>query len=245
MRRLLFLILIALAATTSTAQARPASDGTPLTARQADRLARALYTDYLEGGARLRVSLPARTGAPRVLAGRIDWHTHLASASLTHPGAPGELPRTLLWSPSAVLETGVPGLRLAAATTSHPQARYVASPLNPSAAGLDSVLALLNGLAATKPENALLLQQGKARYLGIGTIAGKRFERYRSGSLTLWLASDGTIRHVSAFVNSYASPVGIDLLEHARQAIGVPAKASVVAITAVPALKGQLARTLR
>ena len=135
----------------------------------------------------------------------------------------------------------VPGLRLAAATTSHPQARYVASPLNPSAAGLDSVLALLNGLAATKPENALLLQQGKARYLGLGTIAGKRFERYRSGSLTLWLASDGTIRHVSAFVNSYASPVGIDLLEHARQAIGVPTKASVVAITAVPALKGQLA----
>ena len=51
---------------------------------------------------------------------------------------------------------------------------------------------------------------GLRRYLGFGTLSGKRFERYRSGSLTLWLASDGAIRHVSASVNSYAIPVCID-----------------------------------
>jgi hypothetical protein len=245
MRRLLGVALVALAAVAPAAQARPAADGTPLTPHQADRLSRALYADYVKGGARLRVSLPALRGSARVLAGRIDWHAHLATAALTHPGTPGEPARTLLWSPSAVLETGVPGLRIAAAAVGHPQARYVASALAPSSAGLDSVLALLNGLAATKPENALLLQQGKSRYLGLATIDRARCETYRSGSLTIWLAPDGAIRRVAAYVNSYAKPVRIDLLAHARQTIGIPTKAAVVSITLVPTLKGNLARDLR
>ena len=243
--RLLAALLVALALAPALALARPGGDGSPLTAHQADRLSRALYLDYVAGGARLRVSLPARSGSSRLLTGRIDWHAHLAAASLTHPGSPQEPLRTLLWSPSAVLETGVPGLRLAASLTDRPRARYVASPLAPASSGFDSVLALLNGLAATKPENALLLRQGTARYLGLRTIGGKRCETYRSGSLTLSLEAGGAIRRVSAFVNSYAKPVEIDLLAHARQPITVPAKAAVVALTAVPALKGSLARELR
>ena len=243
--RLLAILLVALTPAPSLALARPAGEGTPLTAQQADRLSRALYLDYVARGARLRVSLPARSGAARLLTGRIDWHAHLAAGSLTHPGSPREARRTLLWSPSAVLETGVPGLRLAAALTDRPKARYVASPLTPASSGLDSVLALLNGLAATKPENALLLQQGSARFLGIRTIGGRRCETYRSGSLTLSLEAGGAIRRVSALVNSYATPVEIDLLAHGRQSIAVPGKETVVALTAVPSLKGALARELR
>ena len=219
--------------------------GTPLTPEQAGRLSGALYRDYLQSGARLQVEIPARSGTPRRLSGRIDWHLHLATATLNRPLAPSEAARMLLWSPSTVLEGGVPGLASAVRAAGHPGAVWVASRLTPTTSAFDSVLALLNGLASTKPENPLLLQQGKARYLGLSPIDGRRLEGYRSGSLTFWLSADGTIRRVSARVNAYGRPVQIDLLHHGRERIPVPAKAAVVAITAVPLLQSRLARTLR
>ena len=223
----------------------PVVDPKPLNGKQAVRLANALYRNYTAGGAHFAAGVPARRGGVRVLQGAISWKLHVASAVYEGLAGTSEKPRRIVWSPSLVVESGVPGLAPAARKARRAGVHFVARPLDPQSSGFDSVLALVNGFAATRPENPLLLQQGKARYLGKELIGGVVCERYSFGKLTFWLDSVGDARRIAAQVLAYPQLVVFDFPDHHLATIGVPRKFDVVPLTAVPQLKGKLARDLR
>lgn len=159
-RRTVLLSLVSLPALTACSAAddpKPAAPR-PLTAGEADRLALARFTAYRRGTGEVTATIPSR-GRTITLTGRVDWRRHRGYAEI-HDDAGPPARELVHWTPHhvAALPRWTGGL-----PDRPPASGWEVHPLPPHGSALDSVLLLLLGLGADRPDNAQLLARSDAR----------------------------------------------------------------------------------
>ena len=185
----LFLVAV-LAATLSACSAGLSEAGEPLTAQQAEELAAARFRVYTAGPFTVSVEFGEPEGVDHATASlTVDPEAHRAW---------GEVRR------------GPEGLAIAEEVLATPGALVVqrdgawrASELSTAA---QLALRAVFTLVSDRPENATLLRQSDAAFLGSVAVDGERFSGYRlpssgeSGSsrARIWLAADGSLHRLDA-----------------------------------------------
>lgn len=135
--------------------------GLPLTSGQAERLAVARFRNYSAGTMPVSISIPGAT--PALVDALVDFRKHVGFGSLTVSPAGGRAETIrIAWSFDKVAYATP-----LVTDTSQWQTRPMGDqPI------LDTPLLIVLNLAADRPDNAQLLQQSSARWLGSGTEGG-------------------------------------------------------------------------
>ncbi|SDM76195.1 hypothetical protein [Allokutzneria albata] len=188
----------------------------PLSAVEAERLAMIRYTAYEAKILGVRARVPAPGGA-LVLDGRVDVAEHVGYATLRTEGRDDDASAGLLqWSLGKVAFNGT---RSAAPVDPPPVEGWQLRPMQTSGSELDGVLRLVLNLGSDRPENAQLLQQSTARWVGSEDVRGKRvdvFEGPRASGggsrLKYWVDGDGRLHRVQARMGENQEPAVVDLV---------------------------------
>ena len=188
----------------------------PLSTVEAERLAMIRYTAYESKILGLRARVPTPGGA-LVLDGRVDVAEHVGYATLRTEGRDDDASTGLLqWSLGKVAFNGK---RSVAPIDPPPLEGWQLRPMQTSGSELDGVLRLLLNLGADRPENAQLLRQSTARWVGSEDVRGKRvdvFEGPRAAGgearLKYWVDGDGRLHRVQARMGESQEPAVVDLV---------------------------------
>ena len=151
----------------------PVPEATPdderaITSEEAQRLAVVRFRNYDAGARSIRAEYAA-DGHDVSLDGWFDYASHTGFAVVSADGRPSD---AVAWDAQTVAIDPVPP------TSTHPAAPptsvegWGAGPLDPQGSELETVLAVLAGLGADRPENPLLLEQSDARRLREDEIDG-------------------------------------------------------------------------
>lgn len=159
--------------------AAPADSSTPraLTADEADTFAAVRLNNYRREVVPFEIDVPV-DGNEVSLVGRADMREHLAIAGGTSTPSTGGSPAyaTFAWNLArmAVVDTGAaPTQEQLAQARKVPVDSWQLHDIESSTEPLDSVARVLLNLALDRTDNAQLLQQNGAQYLGDTTVDGK------------------------------------------------------------------------
>jgi hypothetical protein len=182
----------------------PKAEGRPITSDEANRLAVMRYRNYQGTGVHFHTSV-AGTGGALTVDGVVDYHRSLGLAQVSGLGSSFTFEwdhQQLAACPGAATQTTVPA--------DLPTAKAAIRPLNTSATAVDAVLALMLARGLDRPDNAQLLQQSGARWLGHDTIDGVAYDVLTgptqtgapagstSDTLRYWISADGHLGRVDA-----------------------------------------------
>ncbi len=199
--------------------------GAPLTLAQATTLAQTLFENYDRGGASIEATIPYGPAATFRFTGDVDWREHRGHGQLETVFADSRPSQTteVTWTRDAVAITDPQG------TTTHA--------LDPQASPLDRVLAFVDSLESDRPENAQLLQQGDARFLGSEGDGAAAVDRFRAGArTTYWVRrEDGRMVRVEAAFNGFAGPVVIEVRDPGPRSVALPPALATVGTGPAPA----------
>lgn len=156
----------------------------PVTSEEAGRLASTLFNNFDTGGATFELTARFGDGSTATLAGEMDWTDHLGHADVRGDGPVAGLTE-VFWTDPEVLERR-PALDSDLAKLRTPAPLYVSRPVNPADNRLDSLLAVVVGLAAEQRENPLLVQQSGATWLRVDEVRGTAVDVIRSGENTVF-----------------------------------------------------------
>ncbi|MFB9908722.1 hypothetical protein [Allokutzneria oryzae] len=186
---------------------------------EAERLALFRYTAYESKVLGVHARVPAPGGA-LVLDGRVDVAEHVGYVTLRTEGRDDDASAGLLqWGATAVAFNGT---RSAAPIDPPPAEGWRLRPIQPTGSELDGVLRMLLNLGADRPENAQLLQQSSARWVGSEELGGRRVDVFEGpkpstatqggpSRLRYWVDGDGRLHRVQARMGERQEPAVIDL----------------------------------
>ncbi|WP_433676708.1 hypothetical protein [Microbacterium gorillae] len=155
-------------------------DPQPLTAPQADELAAMPFKNYQAGITAFSGQVLGGENGDLMLAGWIDFTAGTGYAQATPPNA---APILIVWDGTLIAFLDVTGSRLTDTTPPLPPTAgaWQVSTFDAGVSELTRMLAALLLLSADRPDNASLLRQGGARYLGEDRVAGGIAQRFSGG----------------------------------------------------------------
>lgn len=187
-----------------------------LTSQEADRLAITRFRNYEAGGRAVTITVPGTAGN-LVITGSIDYRTKLAYGVVHGTGRDTSSDGLIEWTATSVLVdpmTNTPPT----APTIPPATGWYSRQLQKTGSSVDSSLLIALNLGSDRPDNAQLLPQNGATWIGRDQLAGHQVDimtgptaaRGTSGpgavgaasTVRYWIGSDGTMYRVEADVAS-------------------------------------------
>lgn len=192
-----------------------------LTDAQALRASQMLYRNHLLGGATLQVSALYPPDLSVTLRGAVDWSDRAVRLVVT-TSRPGSAPRSQL-----VVVVGATVFTNESATAAD-AGRWSSRPIAVAARPLDRLCRLVLALAAVKPDNPTLLQEGDLRFDRHEVVRGMDadvFSVARKG-MSYWVSrKGGRLLRVRGTLPGFAGPAVIDLLHPRAEHIVAPSAA--------------------
>ena len=189
-----------------------------LTPDEANRLAITRFRNYQAGGRAVTITVP-NTGGGLVVTGSVDYRAKLGYGVVHGTGRDTSSDGLIQWTTTTVLVHPMANTP-ASAPAAPPASGWFSRPLQPSGSSLDSSLAIALSLGADRPDNAELLPQNGATWVGQDQVGGHQVDvmtgpRTHSasgaaGEVRYWIDPAGTLRRVRAGVASEPQPVVID-----------------------------------
>ncbi|MFB7272686.1 hypothetical protein [Streptomyces sp. NPDC056244] len=202
-----------------------------LTPDEVNRLAITRFLNYQAGGRAVTINVPNAAGG-LVVTGSIDYRSHTGYGVVRGTGRDTSSDGLIRWTATTVLVhpmTDPP----AAAPAPPPASGWYSRPLRTSGMALDSSLAIALSLGSDRPDNAALLPQSGAAWVGQDDVHGHRTdimngpdaggkagteartEASTSQTVRYWIGSDGTMYRVQVSIASEPQPVVFDFDTHA------------------------------
>lgn len=206
-----------------------------LTSDEANRLAVTRFLNYQAGGRAVTITVPNAAGG-LVITASVDYRTHTGYGVVRGTGRDTTSDGLIQWTATTVLVhpmTDPP----AVAPASPPASGWHSRPLQTSGMALDTSLGIALGLGSDRPENAALLPQNGAAWVGRDKVHGHRTdimngpdadtkagasdkagtsaEAGTSPTVRYWIGSDGTMYRVQAGIASEPKPVVFDFDDRA------------------------------
>ncbi len=189
-----------------------------LTPDQANRLAITRFRNYQAGGRAVTITVPG-TGGGLVITGSVDYRGKLGYGAVHGSGRDTSSDGLIEWTATTVFVHPMADAP-ADAPASPPASGWYGRPLQTSGTSLDSSLAIALSLGSDRPDNAELLPQNGAVWVGkdrlnghqvdVMTGPGARAASGTAGSVRYWIGPDGTMYRVHVGVASESQPVVID-----------------------------------
>lgn len=196
-----------------------------LTSDQANRLAVTRFRNYQAGGRAVTIKVPGTAGE-LVITGSIDYRGKVGYGAVHGTGRDASGDGLIEWTATTVSVhpmTKAPAKPPARPPTSG----WYSRPLQKYGSSLDSSLAIALKLGSDRPDNAELLPQNGAAWVGrdrldgheVDIMTGPKAARATAGpaaeaAVRYWLGSDGTMYRVRVGVASAPEPVVIDFDTH-------------------------------
>jgi hypothetical protein len=190
----------------------------PLTVEEAERLSLFRFVNYQRGRGAVEATVPSG-GRHFRLTARVDWISHSGYGHVDVEGQPRFLVR---WNLATI--TVRPGWS-GDLPEPPPADGWTARPIDAKRNPIDATLLLVLNLGADRPENAQLLRQSDARWLGVDRIgevpvmvvAGPSRtpgNGTAGGRIRYWVDPDAMLRRISAPLGTTGATVTLDLPEH-------------------------------
>src|SRR5256714_3113573 len=142
-----------------------------LTSDEANRLALTRFRNYEAGGRAVTITVPTTAGG-LVVAGSIDSRAKRGYGVVHGAGRDTSSDGLIEWTATSVLVDPMPDAP-ATAPASPPTTGWVSRPLQQAGNSLDSSLAIALSLGDDRPDNAQLLPQNGAAWVGRDRVAGR------------------------------------------------------------------------
>ncbi|MFL6113806.1 MAG: hypothetical protein ACJ786_20970 [Catenulispora sp.] len=193
-----------------------------LTADEANRLALTRFRNYEAGGRAVTITVPTTAGG-LVVVGSIDYRAKRGYGVVHGAGREASSDGLIEWTATSVLVDPMADAP-ATAPAAPPTAGWVGRPLQQAGSSLDSALAIALGLGSDRPDNAQLLPQNGAAWIGRDRLAGRQVDVMSgpaavqhapgaapgpAGTVRYWVGSDGTMYRVEAGLSSESQPAVI------------------------------------
>ncbi|RKT54222.1 hypothetical protein C8E97_2837 [Saccharothrix australiensis] len=189
-----------------------------LTSDEANRLAITRFRNYEAGGRAVTITVPTTAGG-LVVTGAVDFRAGLGYGVVRGTGRDTSSDGLIQWNATTVFVHPVADAP-AEAPASPPGAGWHRRSLLTAGSSLDSALLIALGLGSDRPDNAELLPQNGAAWVGRDEVGGHRVDvlsgpaaRGRpgtAGNVRYWVDQDGTMHRVRADVASEPQPVVIE-----------------------------------
>ncbi|WP_249227172.1 hypothetical protein [Kutzneria sp. CA-103260] len=189
-----------------------------LTSDEANRLAITRFRNYQTGGRAVTITVPSTAGG-LVITGSVDYRAKLGYGVVHGAGRDTSSDGLVQWTATTVLIHPMANTP-ATAPASPPGSGWFSRPLQSSGSSLDSSLAIALSLGSDRPDNAELLPQNGATWVGPDQVAGHQVDVMTgphthsvsgtAGDVRYWIGSDGAMYRVRAGVASEPQPVVID-----------------------------------
>lgn len=212
-----------------------------MTPEEASRLAETMFLNHREGRATFEVATLTEPGGSRLrLAGSVDWSARSGAARVVVDGGTGTL-AAVAWGSETVAERRpihdglLAGLGL-------PQGAWIGRPVD-QRRRIDQVIAVVTGLAATRPENAVLIQQqAGSTFLRSDTLRGTEVEVVRYGERSIYWIDPTSGRMLRFEGNNSAGtlPVVVDFGPEIADQVVPPTGEQVVDVGTKPDLAALL-----
>ncbi|WP_229869323.1 hypothetical protein [Streptomyces inusitatus] len=203
-----------------------------LTADEVNRLSVTRFLNYRAGGRAVTITVPNVSGG-LVITGSVDYRTHTGYGVVRGRGRDASSDGLIRWTATTVLVLPM-AKPPAVAPASPPASGWYSRPLRTSGMTLDSALAIVLDLGSDRPDNAALLPQNGAAWVGrervrghrtdimngpraeadastgTGAGAGTGTDAGTSRTVRYWIGSDGTMHRVEIGIASAPQPVVFD-----------------------------------
>ncbi|GLY73959.1 hypothetical protein Airi01_022260 [Actinoallomurus iriomotensis] len=189
-----------------------------LTSDQANRLAIMRFRNYQAGGRAVTINVPGTAGG-LIITGSIDYRDKLGYGAVHGTGRDTSSDGLIEWTATTVFVHPMADAP-AEAPASPPGSGWYGRALRASGSSLDSSLAIALSLGSDRPDNAELLPQNGAAWVGKDRLNGHQVDVMTgpsaratsgtAGSVRYWIGSDGTMYQVHVGVASESQPVVID-----------------------------------
>lgn len=194
-----------------------------LTSDEVNRLAITRFRNYQAGGRTVTITVPNTAGG-LAITGSIDYRAKFGYGVVHGTGRDTSSDGLIEWTATTVLVhpmTNAP----AQAPATPPGSDWFSRPLQTSGSSLDSSLAIALSLGSDRPDNAELLPQNGASWVGQDQVNGHQVdimtgpnahaqtgtaETGTAGNVRYWVGADGTMYRVQASVASEPQPMVID-----------------------------------
>ncbi|WP_432014234.1 hypothetical protein [Streptomyces cucumeris] len=193
-----------------------------LTSDEVNRLAMTRFRNYEAHGRSMTITVPGTAGG-LIVTGSVDYQRKIGYGVVHGAGRDTSSDGLIEWTARSVFVHPMANAP-AHAPASPPRSGWYGRPLQSSGSSLDSSLAIALSLGSDRPDNAQLLPQNGAAWLGRDQVDGHRVDvmtgpssRDRSGTagrVRYWVGSDGTMHRVRVSVGSESRPVVIDFDPH-------------------------------
>ncbi|NUS65739.1 MAG: hypothetical protein HOQ46_19070 [Saccharothrix sp.] len=189
-----------------------------LTSDEVNRLAIARFRNYEAGGRAVTITVPTTAGG-LVITGSVDYRAGLGYGVVHGTGRDASGDGLIQWSTTAVFAHPMADAP-AEAPASPPGSEWHRRELRTAGSALDSALLITLSLGSDRPDNAELLPQNGAAWVGRDEVGGRevdvmsgpgaRAKPGTAGNVRYWIDSDGAMHRVQADVESEPHPVVID-----------------------------------
>ncbi|PPK63686.1 hypothetical protein V5P93_002224 [Actinokineospora auranticolor] len=166
----------------------------------------------------MTIAVPTTAGG-LVITGSVDYRAGLGYGVVRGTGRDTSSDGLIQWSTTAVFIHPMADAP-AEAPAAPPGSGWHNRPLSTSGSALDSALRIALSLGSDRPDNAELLPQNGASWIGHDQVGdrqvdvmagpGARGKPGTAGNVRYWVDSDGTTHRVRADVESETQPVVID-----------------------------------
>jgi hypothetical protein len=143
-----------------------------LTSDEVNRLAVTRFLNYQAGGRAVTINVPNVDGG-LVITASVDYRTHTGYGVVRGTGRDTSSDGLIRWTPTTVLVHPMADPP-AVAPASPPASGWYSRPLQTSGMTLDSALAIVLDLGSDRPDNAALLPQNGATWVGQEQVRGHR-----------------------------------------------------------------------
>ncbi|MFE9001639.1 hypothetical protein ACFYOY_05755 [Streptomyces sp. NPDC007875] len=189
-----------------------------LTSDQASRLAVTRFHNYQAGGRAVTINVPNTAGG-LTITGSVDYRRKIGYGTVHGTGRDTSGDGLIQWTATTVFVHPMANTP-AKAPARPPASGWYSRPLQNYGSSLDSSLAIVLKLGSDRPDNAELLPQNGAAWVGQDRLDGHevdimtgpsaRATSGTQGAVRYWIGSDGTMYRVRVGVASAPQPVVID-----------------------------------
>lgn len=192
-----------------------------LTSDQAGRLAVTRFLNFQAGGRAMTINVPGTAGG-LTFTGSIDYRRKVGYGAMHGTGRDTSSDGLIQWTATTVFVHPM-GKAPAKAPARPPESGWYSRPLQRYGSSLDSSLAIALKLGSDRPDNAELLPQNGAAWVGENRLDGHQVDIMTgpsaratsgpagaAGAVRYWIGSDGTMYRVRVGVASASEPVVID-----------------------------------
>jgi hypothetical protein len=213
-----------------------------LTSDEADRLAITRFRNYEAGGRAVTITVPGTDGT-LVITGSVDYRARLGYGVVHGAGRDTSSNGLIEWTATSVLVDPMASAPAVAPATP-PTTGWYSRTLQRTGSTLDSSLDIALSLGTDRPDNAQLLPQNGATWVGKDQVAGHQVDIMTgpaaqtvqtaqggsgsgsAGTVRYWIGSDGTMYRVEAAVASENQPtvIAFDTQKYAPVTTPAPAR---------------------